>query len=115
MRQTVNWRREDLRGMHLKGMALDGWDFSGMDMQRADLSGSSLVGTRFSGADISGMRLDDCTGLTVAQLLESRPFQLSAGRTRRDVLAAYYRVEFIDRNEEEKQFQESLARQYAKD
>ena len=115
LRQTVNWRREDLRGMHLKGMALDGWDFSGMDMQRADLSGSSLEGTRFTGADISGMRLDDCTGLTVAQLLESRPFQLSAGRTRRDVLAAYYRVEFIDRNEEEKQFQESLARQYAKD
>jgi uncharacterized protein YjbI with pentapeptide repeats len=113
LQETANWKRKDLRGMHLKDMNLDGWDFSGMNMDRADLSGSSLKGTKFAGANVFGLTLKGCKGLTVSQLLESKTH---VSRTRQDILRAYYwYVDFADRTEEEAELQESMRRMHSKD
>lgn len=106
-RQTANWKRKDLRGMHLRNMVLDGWDFSGLDMDSADLSGSSLNGANFTGASISGVRLENCDGLTVDQILQSHTCRL---RTRLDIVRAWSRVDFVDLTDEEKVLQAEVRR-----
>ncbi len=109
-RQTANWKRKDLRGMHLRNMVLDGWDFSGMDMDSADLSGSSLDGANFTGASISGVRLEKCDGLTVDQILQSHTCRL---RTRLDIVRAWSSVDFVDLTDEEKGLQAEVRRRHS--
>ena len=109
LRQTANWKRKDLGEMHLKNMVLDGWDFSGILMVRADLSGSSLKGTKFAGAHISGLRLDQCDGLTVDQLLQSHTH---SSKTREDIVRSYFAVDFVDLTDQEKELQESARQEY---
>lgn len=109
-RQTANWKRRDLRGMHLRNMALDGWDFSAQNMQGADLRGSSLKGTNFRGADIERMNLDKCRDLTVAQLLQSATYS-SYGR--QSIVRRHSNVDFVDLTDEEKEFQRSVRRKFA--
>ncbi len=109
-RQTVNWKRKDLRGMHLRNMVLDGWDFTGMEMESADLSGSSLGGVNLTEARISGVRLEKCDGLTVDQILQSHTYQL---RTRKDIVLTYSRVDFVDLTDEEKVFQAEVRRRHS--
>ena len=110
LRQTVNWKRKDLGGIHLRNMVLDGWDFSGMDMDSADLSGSSLHGANFTGASISGVRLEKCDGLTVDQILQSHTCRL---RTRLDIVRAWSRVDFVDLTDEEKVLQAEVRRRHS--
>lgn len=107
LQRTANWRRKDLRGMHLKNMNLDGWHFSGMNMGDADLCGSSLKAVDFTDADIARLRLQGCRHLTVSQLMQTKTYKRSS---RQDILAYYWDVDFVDRTDSEKEFQDSLRR-----
>jgi len=109
LRQTANWKRRDLRGMHLRNMALDGWDFSGLDMQMVDLGGSSLRGTIFANSDISGIRLVKCRNLTVAQLLQSVTYS-----SRANIVRTHFDVDFADLTDEEKELQAEVRRRHSK-
>ncbi len=99
LHQTANWKRKDLRGMHLRNMKLEGWDFSGMNMEDADLSGSSLKGAKFTDANIVGLKLVAATGLTIAQLQESKTFR---GRATAAILGAHPHAKFVDLADEQR-------------
>jgi uncharacterized protein YjbI with pentapeptide repeats len=111
LKAASNWQRRDIRSLHLRNMDLSGWDFSAFRMGGADLKGSNVKGTKFTGAMLRdpgwGMSLDltvfdDCQGLTVAQLMESKTF---AQKTRQSVLETYgLRVAFDDLTDEEKRY-----------
>ncbi len=111
LKETVNWKRKDLRGMHLKNMNLDGWDFSGMNMEEADLTGTSLKETKFTAAEVKQLKLDDSIGLTLEQLQESKTFRTTRET---DILHIHFRANFDGLTDEQRTLQESLRKKWPK-
>lgn len=105
MEETKNWKNKDIRCLHLRNMDLEGWDFSGFQMGEADLKGSNVKDAKFKDAVLmwrEPLKLNDCSGLTVAQLLESVTF---AGATRKQVIDRYWEeVGFEDLTQEEENY-----------
>lgn len=109
LRETANWKRKNLRGMHLKNMDLEGWDFSGMDMEDADLSGSLLKGVRFTDAHIKRFKLNASTGLTLRQIQETKTFRQA---TEADVLHEYPHADLTGLTDEQRALQQSLRKKW---
>lgn len=88
---------EDLSGLDLRGVDLSNGDFSDCNMQNLDARGVDFTKAQFNNATIAGMKIDESTKITEAQIdasVEGQRFNNGQGGLGRAVLSDLARVEF---------------------